>query len=75
MDDCKQDKKDEKEAFWQLMKTTDKFEFLLLGYIETGKLAKANLGRYEERSGLSPATRVSNRFPHYSPPRAGFFTP
>lgn len=51
--DTAQAKKDDKEALWQLMKTADKFEFLLLGYIETGKLAKANLKRFEEPRGIS----------------------
>lgn len=51
--DCPQAEKDAKEALWQLMKTTDKFEFLLLGYIETGKLAKANLKRFDEPRGIS----------------------
>lgn len=41
-----------KEALWQLAKTADKFESLLRGYIETGKLATANLKHFEERRGL-----------------------
>jgi hypothetical protein len=41
-----------KEALWQLAKTADKFESLLKGYIETGKLATANLKHFEERRGL-----------------------
>lgn len=41
-----------KEALWQLMKTAGKFESLLKGYIETGKLATANLKHFEERRGL-----------------------
>ncbi len=50
--DCEQSKKEDKEALWQLMKTADKFEFLLLGYIEKGKLGRANLKQFEERTGL-----------------------
>lgn len=41
-----------KEALWQLMKTAGKFESLLKGYVETGKLATANLKHFEERRGL-----------------------
>lgn len=50
--DCPQRDKDGKEALWQLAKTADKFESLLKGYIETGKLAQANLKAFEERRGL-----------------------
>jgi hypothetical protein len=50
--DCPQRDKDGKEALWQLAKTADKFEALLTGYIETGKLARANLKAFEERRGL-----------------------
>jgi hypothetical protein len=38
-----------KEALWQLMKTADKFESLLRGYVETGKLATSNLKHFEQR--------------------------
>lgn len=41
-----------KEALWQLAKTADKFETLLRGYIEAGKLASVNLKAFEERRGL-----------------------
>lgn len=41
-----------KEALWQLAKTADKFEALLRGHIETGKLAQMNLKAFEERKGL-----------------------
>jgi hypothetical protein len=54
--DCPQRDKEGKEALWQLAKTADKFENLLRGYIETGKLAAAqldNLKRFEERSGMA----------------------
>lgn len=37
-----------KEALWQLLKTSQKFEGLLRGYIETGKLATEQMRRYEE---------------------------
>lgn len=37
-----------KEALWQLYKTSKKFRSLLLGYVQTGKLATDNLKRYEE---------------------------
>lgn len=50
--DCPARDKEGKEALWQLGKTADKFEALLKGYIETGKLATANLKAYEERRGL-----------------------
>lgn len=38
-----------KEALWQLAKTAQKFENVLLGYIETGKLAAEQLKRFEEK--------------------------
>lgn len=50
--DCPQRDHEGKEALWQLAKTADKFESLLRGYIETGKLAQANLKHFEERKGL-----------------------
>jgi hypothetical protein len=50
--ECPQRDKEGKEAYWQLAKTADKFELLLKGYIETGKLAQANLKAFEERKGL-----------------------
>jgi len=50
--DCPQRDKEGKEALWQLAKTADKFEALLKGYVETGKLASANLKHFEERRGL-----------------------
>jgi hypothetical protein len=50
--DCPAMDKEGKEALWQLAKTADKFETLLRGYIETGKLATANLKQFEERRGL-----------------------
>jgi hypothetical protein len=50
--DCPARDKEGKEALWQLAKTADKFESLLKGYVETGKLARANLKAFEERRGL-----------------------
>lgn len=50
--DCPARDKDGKEALWQLAKTADKFEALLKGYVETGKLASANLKAFEEKRGL-----------------------
>lgn len=41
-----------KEALWQLIKTSRKFREILTGYINTGKLATANLKRFEEQSAL-----------------------
>lgn len=46
--DCPARDKEGKEALWQLAKTADKFETLLKGYIETGKLATANLKHFEK---------------------------
>lgn len=43
---------DGKEALWQLIKTSRKFREILTGYINTGKLATANLKRFEEQSAL-----------------------
>lgn len=37
-----------KEALWQLMKTAQKFRRILIGHIETGKLARENMKRHEE---------------------------
>jgi hypothetical protein len=50
--DCPARDAEGKEALWQLARTADKFENLLRGYIETGKLATANLKHFEERKGL-----------------------
>ncbi len=47
--ECPARDKEGKEALWQLAKTADKFETLLRGYVETGKLATANLKSFEER--------------------------
>lgn len=41
-----------KEALWQLAKTAQKFENLLLGYVESGKLAADQLKRFEEKKSL-----------------------
>lgn len=50
--ECPQRDQEGKEALWQLAKTADKFEALLKGYVETGKLAQSNLKSFEERKGL-----------------------
>lgn len=49
---CPARDKDGKEALWQLIKTSRKFREILLGYINTGKLAANNLKRFEEGSRL-----------------------
>lgn len=41
-----------KEALWQLYKTSQKFRAMLLGYIESGKLATEQLKRYDKESRL-----------------------
>lgn len=46
--DCPARDKDGKEALWQLIKTSRKFRSILVGYIETGKLATEQLKRYEK---------------------------
>lgn len=38
-----------KEALWQLMKTAQKFRSILIGHIETGKMATAQLAKFEEK--------------------------
>jgi len=48
-----------KEALWQLHKMACKFEGLLKGYVETGKLAAENLKRYEEQGRLARIFRAS----------------
>lgn len=40
-----------KEALWQLYKTSKKFRNILLGYVETGKLATEQLSRFEKKKG------------------------
>ena len=49
---CPARDKEGKEALWQLIKTSRKFREILLGYINTGKLAANNLKRFEEESRL-----------------------
>lgn len=46
--DCPARDKEGKEVLWQLMKTAQKFRRILVGHIETGKLARENLRRLEE---------------------------
>ena len=56
---CPARDKEGKEALWQLMKTTSKFEGLLKGYIETGKLATEQLKRFEKESVLQRLKRIA----------------
>jgi len=44
--------KEGKEAFWQLYKTSKRFRALLLGYVQTGKLASENIKRHKEHGRL-----------------------
>lgn len=41
-----------KEALWQLYKTSKKFRALLVGYVQTGKLAAENIKHHGKPSGL-----------------------
>ena len=41
-----------KEALWQLFKTSKKFRAILLGYIDTGKLATEQIKRFDKKRGL-----------------------
>lgn len=50
--DCPARDQEGKEALWQLAKTADKFESLLKGHIQTGKLATANLKHFEDKRGF-----------------------
>ncbi len=47
---CPARDKEGRELVWQLFKTSKKFRNLLLGHIETGKLASENLRRIEQES-------------------------
>ena len=49
---CPARDKDGKEALWQLFKTSKKFRAILTGYVETGKLATAQLAQFEEKRGI-----------------------
>lgn len=51
--------KEGKEALWQLYKTSQKFRGLLLGYIETGKMATADLAHIEKQSRLRSLFRAA----------------
>jgi hypothetical protein len=55
---CPARDKDGKEALWQLRKVSEKFQALLVGYVQTGKLASDNLKRYEE----SKVQQLTRRF-------------
>jgi uncharacterized lipoprotein YmbA len=48
-----------KQELWRLIKTLDKFEGLLKGYIETGKLATEQLKRFEKESVLQRLKRIA----------------
>lgn len=41
-----------KEALWQLMKTSKKFRAILMGYVQTGKLATENMRKHEQGRGI-----------------------
>ena len=45
-------KADEKEALWQHIRACRNFRALLMGYINTGELARDNLRRFEEKQSL-----------------------
>lgn len=47
-----------KEALWQLMKTSKKFRSILLGYVNTGKLAAENLNRFEKKRSWADRLRA-----------------
>jgi hypothetical protein len=49
---CPARDKEGKETLWQLAKTAQKFRSILVGYVDTGKLASANLKRLEEPRGI-----------------------
>jgi hypothetical protein len=49
--DCPARDHEGKEALWQLNKTAHKFEDILCGYIQTGKLATEQMKRWEEEQG------------------------
>ena len=50
---CPARDKEGKEALWQLIKTSRKFKSILLGYIESGKLATDQLKYHEKQSKIS----------------------
>jgi hypothetical protein len=49
--DCPARDTEGKEALWQLNKTAHKFEAILKGYIDSGKLATEQMKRWEEERG------------------------
>lgn len=51
--------KEGKEELWRLYKTQQKFRMLLLGYIESGKYAQAQLAQYEKESKLRSLFRAA----------------
>lgn len=50
--ECPARDKEGKEALWQLAKTAQKFENILIGYVQTGKLASDKLKTFEEKRGV-----------------------
>lgn len=50
--DCPARDSQGKEALWQLMKTAQKFRSILIGHIETGKIAKAQMAKIEQESSV-----------------------
>lgn len=60
---CPARDKEGKEALWQLYKTSQKFRALLLGYVQTGKMATDSLQRYEQESKIKQLYRkAANAF-------------
>lgn len=51
--------KEGKEELWRLFRTQQKFRQMLLGYIETGKYAQAQLAQYEKESKLRSLFRAA----------------
>ena len=47
--DCPARDMEGKEALWQLMRTAQKFRAILIGHIETNKLATAQFAKFEEK--------------------------
>lgn len=55
--ECPARDKEGKEALWQLAKTAQKFENILIGYVNTGKLASDKLKTFEEKRGIRDMIR------------------
>lgn len=54
---CPARDKDGKEALWQLFKTSKKLRNVLVGYVQTGKLATEQMKRWEKDRGLKSYLR------------------